>query len=234
MSKNKRILILSDMHIPYEHPDTYAFLKALKKKYNPDKVVCIGDEIDHSAMSFHDSDPDLFSAGDELQASIRKLTKLYKLFPEVDVVDSNHGSMAYRKGKHHGIPRKYLRDYNEVLDAPDTWQWHDEIILNTPQGPVMFRHQFKASPLICAQQLGMSIVQGHYHSVHAIEYVSSPTKLMYALTVGCLIDKKSLAFAYNKIDNKRPIISVGMIIDGVPRLMPMFLDKEGRWTKIVP
>jgi metallophosphoesterase superfamily enzyme len=90
------------MHIPYHHPDTIRFLKAIKKKYKPTRVICVGDEVDKHAMSFHDSDPDLPSAGDELNEAIKYLKQLYKVFPRVDLVDSNHGSMVYRKGKHHG------------------------------------------------------------------------------------------------------------------------------------
>ncbi|WP_206696334.1 hypothetical protein, partial [Streptococcus pseudopneumoniae] len=76
----------------------------------------VGDEVDKHALSFHDSDPDLMSAGDELKAAIKCLPPLYKLFPKMALVDSNHGSMVYRKGLHHGIPRKYIRAYGEVLD----------------------------------------------------------------------------------------------------------------------
>ena len=228
--KNRAILVISDMHMPYEHPDTVKFLTAIKKLHKPDRIICIGDEVDKHAMSFHDSDPDLLSAGDELQASIKQLEKIYKLFPVVDIVESNHGSMVYRKGKHHGIPRKYLRDYSEVLEAPEGWVWHDEIVLKTPGGEVMFRHQFKKNPLICAQQMAMNVVQGHFHEDFGIQYVSSPNKLMWSMTVGCLIDKKALAFEYNKTNYKRPIIGIGMIINGLPVLVPMVLNKQGRWT----
>ena len=55
----KNILVISDMHHPYCHPDTVPFLKALKAKYKFDTVVCIGDEADFHDASFHDSDPDL-------------------------------------------------------------------------------------------------------------------------------------------------------------------------------
>ncbi len=233
-TKNKCILVLSDMHIPYNHPDTLAFLTAIKAKYTPDRIVCIGDEIDAHAMSFHDSDPDLLAAGDELRESITKLKKIYKLFPEVSVVESNHGSMIYRKGKHHGIPRKYIKGYNEVLEAPDGWVWEDEIILTTPTGDVMFRHQFQKNPLLCAQQMAMNVVQGHFHTSFDVQYVSSPNKLLWAMTVGCLIDKKALAFSYDKTNHKRPIIGVGLIINGLPVLIPMLLDRQGRWTGVVP
>jgi hypothetical protein len=233
--KNKSVLVISDTHIPFEHPDMIRFLSAIKKKYRPDRIIHIGDEVDKHAMSFHDSDPDLPSAGDELQQAIKKLSKLYKLFPVVDLVDSNHGSMVYRKGKHHGIPRKYLRDYGEVLEAPNGWKWYNELIIPTPMGDVMFRHQFKKSPLVCAQQMGMSVVQGHFHEDFSISYCSSPNKLLWAMTVGCLIDKKALAFEYNATNHKRPIIGVGIIINGSPVLIPMLLNKQGRWVgRLVP
>jgi predicted phosphodiesterase len=230
-NKNDRILVISDMHIPYHHPQLVPFLKAVKEKYKPTRVVCIGDEVDKHAMSFHDSDPDLMSAGDELAASIKCLQPLYKMFPNVDLVDSNHGSMHYRKGKHHGIPRKYLSSYGDILEAPKGWKWHDELILKSNSVEIMFRHQFKKNPLVCSQQMAMCVVQGHFHEDFNIQYVSSPNKLLWAMTVGCLIDKKALAFEYNKTNHKRPIIGVAMIIDGQPLLIPMLLNKNGKWTK---
>src|ERR1700749_1207382 len=97
MKQAKSILVLSDMHHPYAHPDTVPFLKAVKAKYKPDTVVCIGDEADFHDSSFHDSDPDLDSAGVELEKAIKGLAPIYKLFPKVTVIESNHGSMVMRK-----------------------------------------------------------------------------------------------------------------------------------------
>lgn len=228
---NNPVLVISDLHIPYHHRDSLAFLKMIKDTYKPDTVVNIGDEVDKHAMSFHDSDPDLPSAGDELKLAQRKLKDFYTLFPKMYLVDSNHGSLAYRKAKHHGMPRDYFKDYNEVLKAPKGWVWKDELILNCAGTYVMFRHQFKKNPLICAQQMAMSVVQGHFHEDFNIQYVSSPNKLLWAMTVGCLIDKQSLAFTYNKTNYKRPIIGCGIIIEGQPMLIPMILNKKGRWIK---
>jgi predicted phosphodiesterase len=41
--KNKRILVISDMHIPYHHKDSIKFLKEIKKEFKPDRIVNIGD-----------------------------------------------------------------------------------------------------------------------------------------------------------------------------------------------
>jgi len=66
MGKNKAVLIISDMHVPYHHPDTFNFLKAIQKKFKPDNIINIGDSVDFHNISMHDSNPDLPNAGDEL------------------------------------------------------------------------------------------------------------------------------------------------------------------------
>ena len=232
MSKkeNSRVLVISDMHIPYSHQDLVPFLRAIKKEYSPDRVICIGDELDKHSLSFHDSDPDLFSAGDELIESIKMLQPIYKLFPKVDLVDSNHGSMVYRKGKHHGIPRKYLKEYGDVLEAPKGWVWHNDLKITLSDGQkCYFHHGLKQNGLQVAQQLGMNFIQGHFHNSFNINYSSTPEKLLWNMTIGCLIDDHALAFAYNKTTLGRPIIGMGIIIEGQPVLLPMILGKNGRW-----
>lgn len=224
-----RLLIISDTHIPYHHPDLIPFLEAIKRKYRPDGVVHIGDEVDKHAMSFHDSDPDLPSAGDELEEAISYLTELYELFPKVMLVDSNHGSMVYRKGKHHGIPRKYLRDYGDVLEAPKGWTWDYELNLRCGDNHVKFRHQFSKNALAAARQLACCVVQGHHHTTFDIQYSANSDRLIWAMTVSCLIDDDALAFNYNKVPVARPIIGCGIILDGLPQLIPMVLSKGGRW-----
>lgn len=229
MKTFKSILVISDMHHPYAHPDTVPFLKALKRKYNFDKVVCIGDEVDFHDASFHDSDPDLDSAGAELDKAIQGLQPIYKLFPNVDVIESNHGSMVLRKAKVGKIPRKAIKSYNDILDAPKGWKWMFDAILKTPLGPVYFCHGKSSAPGRLASQYGMSAVQGHYHEKAQVSYISTPEKLMFDAHTGCLADDKSLALGYNKVNPKRPIVSVLVIIGGIPHIEPMVLKKGGRW-----
>lgn len=229
--KNDNVLIISDMHIPYHHKDLIPFLTAVKKKFKPSRVICVGDELDKHAMSFHDSDPDLPSAGDELQQAIELIQPVYKLFPNVDLVSSNHGDMLYRKGKHHGIPRKYLRDYGDILEAPKGWKWQNEIRFKSGGSDILVRHQFGKNILKAAQFESACLIAGHFHEDFSIQYAANHDKLLWGMTVGCLIDDESLAFAYNKTNMKRPIIGIGIVINGQPRLIPMILDKKGRWIK---
>ena len=223
------ILILSDQHFPYAHPDIIPFLKAVKKKFKPDTIVNIGDEIDGHAISFHESEPDLMSAGDELTAAIKAMKPLFKLFPKCYVVESNHGSLVYRKGRYAGLSKRMLRTNNEILCAPAGWTWHFDVVLPTALGNVYFHHGKSGKSGGLAQSMGMNAVQGHYHSKFQIEYLANPEKLYWDMHVGCLADDKSLAMGYNKTTLPRPIVGVGVIINGRPQLIPMVLKKGGKW-----
>lgn len=227
---NERILVVSDLHIPYHHPDSFAFLKAIKKKFKPTRVINIGDEVDNHGISFHDSDPDLLSPGDELLESQKYCAELEKIFPEMDLVHSNHGSLSFRKMKAKGLPIHLLKPYNEILQVGDGWEWHPEILVEINGASILFRHQFKKNILQATRQMGVCCVQGHFHTTFEIAYNSSPLSLNWGMTVGCLIDKHSMAFEYNKLHVDRPILGCGIISNGQPALIPMYLDGEGNWT----
>ena len=226
----KRILCISDQHAPYEHPDMFKFLAALKKKYSPTLVINGGDEVDQHALSFHDSDSDLPSAGDELIKAIAKLKKLEAMFPSMILLDSNHGSMVTRKMKHHGIPIKYLATPQQIYGVSNKWQWVNDLTVTLPNGqPAYFCHGMTKSGIKLAAQRGTNVVQFHYHTEFRIDYIGNPNNLLWSLQSGCLIDRKALAFAYDKLNLNRPIIGTSLIIDSKPVLEPMTLDKKGNW-----
>ncbi len=228
---NSRILLISDMHIPYHHQDTFEFLQHLKDKYKPTRVICLGDEIDGHALSYHDSDPDLMSAGDELRESQDYIKTVKKMFPKMDLLDSNHGSLIWRKAKTYGIPKAYIKSYQEVLGVDSQWKWHFDLTITLPNGQRAYFHHGKSSDVIkLSQQMGMNAVQGHYHQNFSVGYWGNPTGLYWGLQVGCLIDDDSVAFAYNNVNIKRPIIGTGLIINSLPVLEPMVLNKNGRWV----
>ena len=228
---NSCILLISDMHIPYHHKDLLDFLQHLKDKYNPTRVISIGDELDKHSLSFHSSDQDLYSAGHELKKSRKIIKKLKDMFPVMDIIESNHGSLVYRKAKEHGIPREYIKSYSEVLGVDSNWQWHYDLTVTLPTGIDCYIHHGKVADVTkLSQQMGMCAVQGHYHEKFKIEYWGNPNNLYWSLQAGCLIDDSSYAFAYNNTNVKRPVIGTAVIKDGYPILEPMILDSDGGWV----
>lgn len=230
MSRNC-ILVISDLHAPYQHPDAVKFLAWAKAKYRPTKVVCIGDEIDGHSISYHEHNPELPSAAEEFRQAVAALKPIYKLFPEVTVIESNHGSLVLRKAMTAGLPSTVLKSYNEILEAPKGWKWQFDAVMKTPLGPVYFCHGKASAPGRLAANYGMSTVQGHFHEKAQIHYISTPERLMFDAHTGCLANDKSLALGYNKINAKRPIVSILIIDEGVPFIIPMILNKNHRWVK---
>ena len=227
---NRRILCISDLHAPYQHQDAIKFLAKLKEEYNPDTIINIGDEIDNHAMSFHPSDASLYSAGDELKKAREVIWQLEELFPKMTVLESNHGSLAYRKAKVGGIPKEMIRPYKEILDVKH-WNWvpHIEITLPNKQ-PCFFIHGLSANTRTLMTSKMMSSVQGHYHEKFEVVFQGNGERLNFGMTIGCLIDDGSMAFHYNKVFAKRPIIGCGLIVDSQPILQPMVLKSNGRWN----
>jgi len=231
---HKRILVISDMHLPYQHKDSIKFLKEIKKEFKPDTTISIGDLLDQHSLSFHDSSPELYSAGHELDKAKEYVKELESIFPKLIEVDSNHSSMIYRRALKHGLPRAYLKDYGDFLETKK-WKWVDDLTLTMSNGQrCFFTHGRSADILKVSQTMGMSAVQGHYHTKFVISWWANPDNLFFGMNVGCLIDQKSMAFNYAKNFRTRFIIGCGIIINGIPRLLPMVLNEKGDWIgKIV-
>lgn len=191
---NSRVLLISDMHIPFHHPDTLAFLQYLKDKYKPTRVICLGDELDKSALSYHEHDPDLPSAGDELRKSIPVIQELHRMFPVMDILESNHGSLVWRKAKTYGIPRQYLKSYNDVLEVGGGWKWSFDLTITLPNGNKCYLHHGKTPNVIkLGQQIGSCAVEGHYHNSFKIDYWGNSNGLYWGLQAGC-VDRDTACF----------------------------------------
>lgn len=225
------VLHIPDQHAPYQHPDTLDFLSAVLAAFPVDLVVNAGDEADFHALSFHDSDPNLDSAGTELEKAKKFLSALQALCPEMLVCSSNHGSLVYRKAKHGGIPVQAIKRYRDILfpegGAPG-WSWADRWIVHTPTGDVMFRHS-SSNPVLDAAHNRCNLLVGHAHSKHEIAYAEGEDFSYWGGTGGCLIDSTAMAFAYAKLTQRKPCIGVTLILNGLPMLVPMRRDKHNRW-----
>ena len=227
---NNVILFISDLHAPYHHKDSIAFLAKIKETYKPTRIVNVGDEVDYHALSFHDSDPDLDSAGVELIRAQATIQQLEKIFPVMDLIHSNHGSMVYRRGKAAGMPRHVLKPYNEVLGVGDGWVWHRHLTIDLPDSaPIYVCHGSRKNSEVYAKQLGCNVVQGHYHEDFRLGFYNSPRGIIWGMNIGCLIDDEELAFEYNKVNPLRPILGSALVVNGIPRLIPMNVDSKGNW-----
>lgn len=224
-----RVIVFADDQHPFVHRDYLDFARAVRNKYHTDTAIHIGDEADHHALSDWEHDPDGFSAGHELQAAKESLKPLFKAFPKMKVCKSNHTDRIYRLAKKAGIPRAYLKDYREFLEAPKGWEWADEWEIDG----VLYKHGVEYTgiqgALNAAKDAMQSCVIGHLHAEAGILHWSNGKRPIFGMCVGSGINVKAYAFEYGLKCRKKPILSCAAVIDGRPYLETMNLDKHGRW-----
>lgn len=228
-TNNKSILVIPDLQIPFHHRDALAFLRDIRDEYNPDEVVCVGDEVDQYGLSRYTHDPDVDSAGAEYRASAKYLARLYTLFPDVKVCLSNHTDRVIKRALEAGIPKGYMKSIKEFMNAPPGWHWNRTWTING----IRFEHGDAAGGIQAHRNLAIanrcSTVIGHHHSTAGIEYIANEDSLIFGMNVGCLIDIEAYAFAYAKTAKHKPILSCGAVLGGAPALIPMLTKKSGRY-----
>lgn len=217
-------LVIGDTHLPFERAGYLEHCKIVQILYDCGTIVHIGDVIDNHYSSYHESDPDGLSAGDELNLAKQKLKDWYKSFPEVFVCLGNHDEIPKRKLKTLGLSKNWIKDLNDVLEVPK-WNFALEWDINN----VIYTHGTGTSGENAAFNKALnrrrSIVSGHLHTVANIKYNVSERDKIFAMQVGCGIDDTKYAFEYAKGISKKSVISCGVVMNNgqLPLIIPMEL-----------
>ena len=124
--RESRILVIGDLHCPFELEEYFDFCVDTYKKYNCNKVIFIGDLVDNHYSSYHETFADGLGGGDELDEAVEHLEKWFKMFPVADIIIGNHDRMIMRKAQTSDIPSKWIKSYNEVLNTP-SWNWVERL-----------------------------------------------------------------------------------------------------------
>ena len=85
----QKILVISDLHIPYHHGDAFDFLQALDDEYSFDKILNVGDLYDHHAGSYHESETDAMNPEEEYEVSKEFAKDLQSIFPKMTITTGN-------------------------------------------------------------------------------------------------------------------------------------------------
>ena len=218
------VLLIGDIHLPYTHKRYLSFCKSVYKKNKCNSVVFMGDIADNHAMSYHESDPELSSAGDELQKVKMMIKPWLRAFPQAKVCVGNHDKLPYRKAKSAGIAHESMKNYAEIYGTP-SWDWQNSHTIDD----VLYVHGKGSGINACynaAIKKRQSLAMAHLHSKCGVSYHASHIDRIFALTVGCGIDIKSRAYSYGDDFDDRPILSCATILDGwFPQVHPMRLGE---------
>jgi len=228
----RRIMIISDTHAPYHHVDTLAFITKVYDDLEPDLVVILGDEIDSNSISFYPSNPSLPNASTELKLArdfIRDLNSIIGLGPVI-AVESNHTSRIYKKAKSAGIPKELILPYHQLLGV--NWMYSKDWLVPCVNGTdILFSHTKGLNTRAAGQMGGTNICVGHFHKRGGVEWWKTQRgQEFFSMSVPCLINHNSPAYGYDENSANRQNLGVGIIEEGIPYVIPMFTDKDERWT----
>lgn len=203
----ENILIISDIHLPFEHKDYLDFCKAQYTKYNCNRVIFIGDVIDNHYSSFHQGDPDGYGGGEELARCIDKVQDWYEAFPNAQICEGNHDRILQRKAFASSVPAEWMKNYNEVLGTPN-WEW----VMEVESNGVLYVHGEAATARTKVKTDLCSVVQGHRHTEMYLEFINGKNKTCFAMQTGTGIDFSAYAFGYAKA-GKQPGLGCAVVLD---------------------
>lgn len=204
----KNVLVIGDLHEPFCLDDYLKHCVETYSKYKCNEVVFIGDIIDNHASSYHETDPDGHSAGQELKMAIQRIRQWYDAFPKATVIIGNHDRLIMRKAYSSGLSKMWIKDYAEVLGTPG-WNFVESIEIDD----VLYIHGEGGTAKARVRRDLQSIVQGHLHSQAYVEWCVGAKFKLFGMQVGCGIDHKSYAMAYGK-EGPKPAIACGVVIQG--------------------
>lgn len=205
--KEKRILVIGDLHAPFIQEGYLEFCKHIYNIYNCNHTIFIGDIIDNHYSSYHETDPNAMGGGDELTAAIIKLKPWKESFKKADVIIGNHDRMIMRKAFSSAIPKQWIKSYNDVLGTK--WNWQDRVVYDD----VQYVHGEGGTARTRAKNDMMSTCQGHIHTQAYVDWTVGTHEKIFGMQVGCGIDRTSYAAAYAK-NFKKQAIGVGIVIGG--------------------
>lgn len=225
-----RVLVIGDTHCPTMLEGYVDHLQEVHSAWDCDRVVHIGDLVDWASISYHPKAPSLKNSEFEFGKAMEQVQELYDAFPEADWMIGNHDALTERNALDCGMPLSVLRNYTELWEIPG-WTAHErysDLIIDD----VIYRHGDRGLGGRCAayrnaQTEFQSIVQGHLHASANIVYGANRNARYFGMQVGSGVDYRLAAHAYGVKYSAKPILSCGVVIDGVPILEVMDLGKSG-------
>jgi predicted phosphodiesterase len=222
MKFRDNIGIIGDTHEPFCRPDYLNFCIEIFDRCKCKTIVHIGDLVDNHSIGYFEHNPDGRSPLDEMSEADKHLKRWFDAFPVVYLCLGNHDRMVVRKGVTNGLPNRVIKPFREIWRLPAGWvedySWEFY--------GVRFTHgtgfSGQNAHIKAAEAHRQSTVIGHTHSTAATNYLVSENDRIFAMNVGCGIDRKTYAFDYGRDLPKKPVLACGVVTD------------KGRYCQVFP
>lgn len=197
----KRVLLLSDIHIPYHSVDALTAALEFAEKENPDCILLNGDTLDFHGLSRFVKDPKKRSVSYELNAFKQFMDALKRIFPKSKII--------FKVGNHEERYQHFL--WTKAAELTDVSEFDfaniikaraegiefvtDKKIINLNGLNIIHGHEFSSgffSPVNVARGLFLraktSAIQGHNHQTSEHTESDMNGKITTTWSVGCLCE----------------------------------------------
>jgi hypothetical protein len=216
-------LVIGDLHLPFVRKGYLEFVQGVQEEFKCKHVTLIGDVIDNHYSSYHEQDPDGYSAGEELDRAVDMCQEWYKAFPKAEVCLGNHDAIIQRKAYSSGLSSKWIKGYSDVLRTPG-WKWDIEFI----HDGVLYTHGTGTSGQMAAYNRALhrrlSTWQGHLHTEAYVRHGVSNNDKFFGAQTGCGVDDTAYAMAYGRNFMKKSIIACGVTTNNGNRAHSILMD----------
>ncbi len=211
-----KVLIIGDTHAPGMRRGYVDFLCRIRDRYDPDRIVHIGDLVDWCSINYFERHPGNSNPAEEYERAKRQVAKITAQFPKADWLIGNHDCLTERQAVSAGLPPAVLRDYRDLWNVK--WRVHDRFAKVVIDG-VVYSHGDSGrggldAALNQAKDNFTSTVIGHFHTQAGVRFWANKHARVFGMAVGCGIDATALQFAYGRPHPSKPILGCGVVLDG--------------------
>lgn len=240
--KIKRTVVISDLQVPYHDPKAVRNVAKFIRKWRPDRVVTVGDEIDLPQLSRWERGLAGEFAG-TLDADRRKTQEVLFDLGVTDMVRSNHTDRLYNSIKTRlpafadlpelrfenwlGLPDLGIKFHRNPFPVAKGW-----IVLHGDEGSVSQKGGQTALGL--AIRHGKSVICGHTHraGLSGLTMASGGVLggILWGLEVGNLMNFKDAEYLKGGSGNWQQ--GFGLIYERKGQVTPVFvpIERDGSFT----
>ena len=223
MKKTNRVLVISDTHLPWEHPEYLDFCIEQYNRFGCNKVIHIGDLVDAYGFSYFDKIADSISLNEEISEVEKHLRPWVEAFPKVTITTGNHTIRAVRRLMGSGLPKRLWPSLNDVFNVPKSWKF----VSNATIDGVYYTHGEEGDARKVCLLNQQSTVSGHSHTKMGIEYYTNRKgEKIWGMQTGTGIDHSAYVFDYAR-NHKPPQLGCGIVLEGnTPIIIPFNPKKK--------
>ena len=241
MTIKKRILVISDLQVPYHHEKSVQNLRKLVRREKFDQVLCVGDELDMQSQSKWAKGTPLEYEG-QLDADRELCRDILWDLGVTDVTRSNHTDRLYHT---------LLRGAPSLLGLPELnypkFMGFDELGIKFHSKPYEFLpnwvlvHGDEGSlnknagltALGLAKRFGKNVICGHTHrlglSANTIG-IKGNYSTLWGFEAGNLMDKKKASYLKAGAGDWQMGFGIVEVVNKNVTIIPVPINKDGSFT----